>query len=388
MTPAARVSAAVEVLDNWLAGAALEPALTSWARASRYAGSKDRAAVRDLVYQAVRCKLSYAHLGGSVSGRGLMLGHLRASGVPVETIFTGDRFAPGPPAGDEALEPALDDAPEHVRLDWPAWAMDALAAEPRDRSAILAAMQTRAPVFLRVNLLKASVNDAIEALAAEGIEVEAHPLSETALRVETNPRRIGQSNAYQVGLVELQDAASQAVVDMAEVGRDVRVLDYCAGGGGKALALAAKSGAPVDAHDIDPGRMRDLPLRAARAGAEIRVFSDGPKAEDRYDVVFCDAPCSGSGSWRRDPVGKWQLTPDRLAELTETQVSVLNNARRHLAPGGTLFYATCSLFACENSEVVARFLSDAGDMSLVSERQFTPLDGGDGFYGARLVLNR
>ena len=172
-----------------------------------------------------------------------------------------------------------------------------------------------------------------------------------------NARRLRLSTVYRDGLIEPQDAASQAVADMVPVGIGAPVLDYCAGGGGKALALAAR-GAAVFAHDASPARMADLPARAARAGADIPVLNRAEaRARAPWRTVLVDAPCSGSGAWRRDPEGKWRLTPARLADLTALQDRILDEAAALIAPGGALVYATCSLLAEENDERIAAFIS-------------------------------
>jgi 16S rRNA (cytosine967-C5)-methyltransferase len=184
--------------------------------------------------------------------------------------------------------------------------------------------------------------------------------------------------------VELQDAASQAVADaLLPLDPGARVLDYCAGGGGKALALAAQ-GARVSAHDADPRRMVDIPARAARAGARIEVLAPGTLGARVFDAVLVDAPCSGSGAWRRQPEAKWRLDPERLAALGALQADVLIAAARHVRPGRRLLYATCSLLAAENGGIVDRFLAETPGFAREWERRLTPRDGGDGFYIARM----
>ena len=388
MTPAARVSAAIAVLDQWLGGMRAEAALKHWGRNNRYAGSSDRAAIRDLVFQAIRCRDSYAWLGGGLSGRALMIGYCRDQSIDLETIFSGDRFAPSLLVADEALPRDLTDAPRAVRLDWPEALLPEMQSYGDEADRICAQMRERAPVFIRVNRLRGDVAAAVSSLAADEIEAQPHPLSPTALEVTANARRLAQSTAYQQGLVELQDAASQAVVDLAAAQPGDRVLDFCAGGGGKSLALAAQTVARVDAHDANPARMRDLPARAKRAGADIHVLPGRPSHEARYDLVYCDVPCSGSGSWRRDPEGKWALTEERLGELAQVQGDILETASHFVRDGGVLVYATCSLFGRENMAVVESFLSNHPNVRLTCARQFTPLDGGDGFFGTRLVIKR
>ncbi|MEC7760461.1 MAG: RsmB/NOP family class I SAM-dependent RNA methyltransferase [Pseudomonadota bacterium] len=384
MTPAARLSAAIEILDDWLAGAAPEQVLTRWGRANRYAGSKDRAAIRDIVYDAVRCRRSFAALGRGETGRGLVLGGLRAAGTDPDTLFTGDRFAPAPLSDDERDTPDLADQPDAVRLDLPDWLVpDLRASLGDDFEAVAEEQRHRAPVFLRVNIDRSTPRAAIAMLADEGIVAEPHPLSPTALIVTEGARRIAGSAPYADGLIELQDAASQAVVDALDITEDLRVLDYCAGGGGKALAMAAQK-AHVTAHDIDARRMRDLPERDARAaGAEIRIVAPG-EAGGGYDLVLADAPCSGSGSWRRAPQGKWLLTPERLDELCQIQSSILDDIATRARPGGRIAYATCSLLDAENGHQIDAFLARTPGWTLTKSKRFTPLDGGDGFFVAIL----
>jgi len=244
-------------------------------------------------------------------------------------------------------------------------------------------MRDRAPVFARVNLAKTTVEVVIPELADEMITASAHPLAETALEITGNPRRLRNSEAYLEGFVELQDVASQAIsLDFARhVPDGATVLDFCAGGGGKALALAAL-GLRVSAHDIAPARMRDLPSRAARAGVSISVLTD--TAEGQWQAVLADAPCSGSGSWRRAPEAKWAFTPERLDELTSIQDSILSECAALTAPAGVMGYATCSLLCEENEDRVNAFLNSHPDWSVVFQRRLGPLDGGDGFFLAIL----
>lgn len=376
MTPGARLQAAIEVLDRVQAGAASEAALTNWARASRFAGSGDRAAVRDHVHDVLRRKRSCAALGGGESGRALVLGLLRGQEGGFDA-FDGARHAP---AALTEAERAHLDAPvrmgEGERLDCPDWLMPALRASlGADFEAVMAALRHRAPVFLRVNVARVDRVGAIAALAEDGIGAVAHPLAETALEVVAKARRVRQARAFAEGLVELQDAASQAVVEVLPPIKGMKVLDYCAGGGGKALAMAAL-GARVTAHDVAAARMRDIPARAARAGARITVAT---RAGGDFDLVLADAPCSGSGSWRRDPAGKWALTPARLEGLLKIQAQVLDEAAKRVRPGGWLAYATCSMLQAENADAITGFRARAPGFRVVRSRRFTPLDGADGF---------
>lgn len=381
MTPAARCSAAIEVLDRILAGAPAEQALTNWGRASRFAGSGDRNAVRDLVYDALRCRRSYAALGGAETGRGLMLGALIAAGTDPATLFTGIGHAPpGLTEGEAGRQPQGAEA-----FDLPDWLLPQLAESlGADLEPVAQALRQRAPVFLRVNLRRATVAQALVALQAEGITAQPHALADTALMVTQGARKVQASQCYQSGLVELQDAASQAVVSALPLRDGLRVLDHCAGGGGKTLAMAARAQLALFAHDASPARMRDLPARAARAGARV-TLTDAPETLAPFDLILADAPCSGSGSWRRDPQGKWALTPDRLAQTLMVQDAILDRLAPMVAPGGVLAYATCSVLRAENEDRIAAFVSRTPGWQVHSQQRFTPLTGGDGFFLAQLV---
>jgi len=382
VTPAARVQAAIEVLDRIGPGLAAEQALTNWARGARFAGSRDRAAVRDHVYDVLRQRRSLAALGGGDSGRQAMLGLLRQSGVDPDTLFTGAGY--GPSVLSDA-ERQAGRAPKGAEaLDLPDWLATRMIADLGPAAQDVAqALRSRAPVFLRVNPRAGSVAQAIQSLASEGIGTRPHPLSPQALIVIDNARRVAQSAAYLDGLVELQDAASQAVVDLLPLRPGQRVLDYCAGGGGKTLAMAARLSGPVDAHDANPARLRDLPVRAERAGAEVHITN---RPEGPYDLVLCDAPCSGSGAWRRSPEGKWTLTPEKLAAVQGVQAQILHDASQLVRPGGCLAYVTCSVLNSENVEQIQRFVSSDPRWTQGKSRQFLPEDGGDGFFVCCLTL--
>ena len=379
MTPAARVSAAIEVLDLILSGTSPEVALTNWGRANRFAGSGDRGGIRDHVYAALRCRSSFAALGGGLTGRGLMLGAIRASDQEVATIFSGEGHAPQPADNEPGTTPT-----GFAALDCPDWLGPRLQATlGEDFAPVMRALQVRAPVFLRVNTAKATRDTAIAALAEEAITAIPVNWIKTALEITENARKIQTSHAYLTGLVELQDAASQAVIASLYLTPNAKVLDYCAGGGGKTLALAAR-GAKVWAHDAYPARMVDLPVRAARAGLRVMI-TDTPADTKPYDVILTDVPCSGSGSWRRDPAGKWALTAARLVELTQIQAQILDTVVPLVRHGSTLAYATCSLLTEENEAQIAAFQARNPSFTLKTSRRFSPLTGGDGFFLATLT---
>ncbi|MBL9053619.1 MAG: RsmB/NOP family class I SAM-dependent RNA methyltransferase [Tabrizicola sp.] len=377
MTPGARASAAIGILDRILAGTPVEQALTNWARAARYAGSGDRAEVRDIVFQCLRCRSSYAARGGGLTGRGLVLGLHRATGDAAPDIFTGGPHDPAPP------DPKTDRAREPVGAevhDVPDWLEPVLRRSlGQDFEAIAERMRDRAPVYLRVNPLRADRAGAVSLLAEDGIDASPCEAAPLALIVRSGGRRIKTSKAFAQGVIELQDLSSQAVVAALPLQDGMRVLDHCAGGGGKTLAMAAEARLRLFAHDVAPKRMADIPVRAQRAGVKISL-TEKPETSAPYDLVLVDAPCSGSGSWRRDPEAKWKLSPDRLTELTGLQADIMDRASAMVATGGWLAYATCSLLQEENQTQAMAFLDRHRGWALSKTLSFTPLTHSDGFF--------
>ncbi len=407
MTPAARLSAAIELLDRWTASdEGMDRLLARWGRESRYAGSKDRAAISDIVYDCLRKKRSLAALGGGPSGRAIVAAHAMLNGGDLDALFSGARYAPAPLNAAErsalAATPAMKDT---ERLDIPDWLEAPLRDSLGDEFAsVLAALWERAPLDLRVNALKTEVSEAQQALEAEGIETCPGPFSPWCLRVVEGARKVARSSAYQDGLIEIQDAASQAVARLSGARPLTTVIDLCAGGGGKTLALAAEMQGMgrLIAHDVAARRMKDLPDRAARAGVipDLVATSDLDTLEGATDMVLVDAPCSGSGAWRRNPDAKWRLTPSRIDALIQAQAEALDMGARLVKPGGTLLYATCSILWEENEAAAKAFLARALDFTIaplpmenLSDPNLAPATGlglrlppradlGDGFYVA------
>lgn len=302
-----------------------------------------------------------------------MIGGLRAAGQDPAAVFTGQGHAPAPLGPDEQPGSAegVTDIPGWIRPLW-----DASLGDRGD--AVADRMRQRAPVWLRVNPVKADAPQAIQALARDGIVAEPDAHLPTALRVTGNERRLSQSHAYRDGLVELQDLSPQLACAALPVAAGARVLDYCAGGGGKTLAVAGRArGLTLVAHDADPARMRDLPQRADRAGVKVRVETapQGP-----FDLVIADVPCSGSGTWRRSPDSKWRLTEASLRDLMALQARILRQVAPLVRPGGHLAYMTCSLLDAENGAQADRFLQENPGFRHVSRHLWTPLDASDGFF--------
>lgn len=369
MTPDARVAAAIALLDAFDAPEErrmMDALLADWARGARYAGAKDRAAVADLVYGALRrWRSAAAPLGPS--GRARLLTLLSAHGAELDLLFSGGRFGP-PPVTDAERAALAAKAPE--ARDWPDWLADELARSVPDPAAEIRAQRDRAPVDLRVNRLRADPEAAAVRLAAEGVATEPSPVAPAGLRL-SEPARADRTESYADGWVEIQDAASQAVAHLAAAlaPEEGVLLDACAGGGGKTLALAAeRPRARLLAHDVAPARLRDLPARARRAGARVEILSTATLARwsAAADLALVDAPCSGSGAWARNPDAKWRLSPERFEALQTAQSEALELGARAVRPGGALVYATCSLLAAENERARARFLERTAE--------FEPID--------------
>lgn len=364
MTPAARLQAAIEILEGL--GATAMPAdrfIRDWFRTRRYAGSKDRAAVAERVYDVFRHRASYAWRMQSEVPRALVIASVLKEESDLDALFTGDGYGPAPLSDDERARvqsPPPGDAPFYARHEFPAFLEkeltrslgDALAAE-------MDAMQTRAPVDLRVNTLKASCGNVLERLHHDGIEAGATPYAPHGLRIASQDGLaiLRRHDAFEQGLYEFQDEAAQIATLLAEAEPGMRVLDLAAGAGGKALALAAEmhNEGEITAHDIDAGRLHQIAPRAERAGVTIIRTMHGDVPRALFDIVFIDAPCSGSGTWRRQPEQKWRLTQQRLDELVATQDELLDEGAACTRPGGRLVYATCSLLRVENEERIEAF---------------------------------
>ena len=245
---------------------------------------------------------------------------LKVAAVGFDTVFTGNRFPPEPLRPEE---PDAGTAPDGAAaVDLPDWVGEQFQTDLGDRAKDAAlVLRDRAPVTLRVNTLKGDVATAESRLASDAITTRTNPKSATALTVEEGQRKVAQSDAYQSGLVELQDASSQAIVDALPDRQPQTILDYCAGGGGKSLALAGRfPNAGIVAHDAFPQRMKDIPARAERAGTQIKIAN---RPEGAFDLVFCDVPCSGSGTWRRAPEAKWRFSREDLNDLLTVQADIL-----------------------------------------------------------------
>lgn len=378
MTPSARLSAAIEILDAIAAERRpAADALKEWGLKHRFAGSGDRAAIAALVYDALRVKASSAFIMGAETGRALVLGMLKRARhfTPdgIAGLCTGERFAPAPLSDAEKNALAADhlaDAPAPVLGDYPAWLDPLLAAAFGEaRAAELAAMTERAPVDLRVNTLKIDV-DAVERELAHH-HVRKTAIAPTGLRIalrdDGRAPAIQSEPAFLKGHVEVQDEGSQLVSQLCAPDTSMQVIDLCAGGGGKTLALAAlmNNHGQIFATDSDTRRLAPIYDRLDRAGVRnVQVRSPKGKGNDplsdlqgKADLVVVDAPCTGTGTWRRNPDAKWRVRPGALEQRQKDQAAVLDRAADLVKSGGRIAYITCSLLPPENDDAVTDFIA-------------------------------
>jgi len=376
MTPGARLSAAIEVLaDIEDRRRPAGDALKDWGLAHRFAGSGDRAAIGGLVFDALRRRNSAAYLMGASTPRAILFGALRLErGMSVDSIAQladGVRHAPPPPdrAEADALAAAAlrDDAPAHVRGDYPEWLDPYLAAVfGEERADEGAALSRRAPVDLRVNTLRTDRDTAAGALAHVG--ATPTPWSPVGLRIalsaDAKSPPLHAEPAYIDGLIEIQDEGSQLAALLSGVRPGETVVDLCAGGGGKTLALAAlmANSGRIVATDTDIRRLASIHARIARAGVR-NVEARAPRGEAELlddlagacDLVLIDAPCTGVGAWRRNPDAKWRVRPGALEQRIKAQDTALDRSAQLVRPGGRIAYVTCSLLDKENGARVRAF---------------------------------
>ena len=376
MTPAARLSAAIEVLaDIAERRRPAAQALKDWGLSHRFAGSGDRAAIAGLSYDALRRRASSAWIMGADTPRAVLLGMLRHErSLEPETIakLCDGRFAPEPLSDDEHARlraASLDGAPPHVRGDYPEWLDDKLAATfGDDRAAEGAALSARAPLDLRVNLLKGERGEAAEALGE--LAPQETRWSPWGLRVVVAPDSkspaIHAEPAFLKGRIEIQDEGSQLAALLTGAKPGEQVIDLCAGAGGKTLALAAmmQDHGQLYATDTDKRRLAPIHERLERSGARnVQVRTPRGDAEiltdltGRADLVLIDAPCTGTGAWRRNPDAKWRVRPGALAERLKDQAEALDRAAVLVKPGGRIAYVTCSVLDDENGAQVKAFLA-------------------------------
>jgi len=412
VTPSARLASAIELL----AAIDLDPrkpadaVANDFFRSRRFIGGADRRAVAERVWSALRARRRLAwwlaRVEAPVTPRLLLAASLVLDEVAVETVaksFSGGKFGPAPlvPAEQRALRLleghtlAHPEMPEAVALEVPDWLLIPLAARFGGALATeLAALAEPAPLDLRVNLLKATREEAQASLAAEGVAAEPTPFSPWGLRV-SGRRPITAGRTFLEGLIEIQDEGSQLVVGLMDARPGERVADWCAGAGGKTLALAMMMGnaGHIAACDTSAPRLEGAVRRLRRAGVhnvERHALLPGDRWVKRraggFDRVLVDAPCTGTGTWRRNPDARLRLSARDLAELLEKQARILAEAARLVRSGGRLVYATCSLLTEENEAQVQGFLAAHPEFAVLPLERAWTLPGAPPCPGPHLAL--
>jgi 16S rRNA (cytosine967-C5)-methyltransferase len=389
MTPAARLSAAIELIDTIEAQRVpAAKALKEWGTAHRYAGSGDRAAISGLVWDVLRRRASSAWVMDDDTPRARVLGMLKVerglNADAVAALCDGGRFAPVPLSERERaalVSRTTQDAPAPVAGDYPEW-LDPYFAQVfgEARAAEAAAMASRAPLDLRINTLKAKREKILHSLAH--LNAQPTPWSPIGLRIELgadarNPGLHAEEDFIK-GAIEVQDEGSQLAALLSAAKPGEQVIDLCAGAGGKTLALAAmmQGKGRLIATDHDKRQLAPIYERLSRAGvhnADVRApKGEGDTLADiraTADLVLIDAPCSGTGTWRRNPDAKWRMRPGALEVRLKDQVEVLDRAAALVKPGGRIAYVTCSVLPQENGEQIRSFVGRHPDFAVVPPSQ-------------------
>jgi 16S rRNA (cytosine967-C5)-methyltransferase len=407
MTPPARLSAAIEVfteIETRRRPAA--DALKDWGLSHRFAGSGDRAAIAGFVYDALRRKSSSAWLMGKDSPRATLIGMLRRERAldteAIAALCNGIRYAPAPLTDEETAALANESragAPAYVEGDYPQWLDAHLQRVFGDECAAEgAALASRAPLDLRVNTLAAARDEALAKLAH--LNAEPARWSPIGIRIrlaaEAKSPAIHAEPLFLKGQIEIQDEGSQLAARLANAKPGEQVVDLCAGAGGKTLALAAamENRGQIYATDLDKRRLAPIHARLARADVRnVQVRTPLGKGGDvvadlagRADLVIIDAPCTGTGAWRRNPDAKWRIRPGALAERIKEQEAVLERAAALVKPGGRITYITCSVLTEENNDRVKAFLARHAELSVEKPADSIKVLGERAYLFARAVL--
>lgn len=359
MKQSGRIRAVIELLDEIFSFR--QPAdntVNVYFRTRRYIGGGDRREISALVWFVLR---RYGRLrrsfGKDPTGREAVAAALHYRGTAVDPLFDGDKYSPASLTAEEraALARLPDNLPDAV-AECPDW------LRGRIDDADIRAMVDEAPLDLRVNTLKSTREDVLKLLEQSGIKAEKTPYSPVGVRVRERVN-VTALPVYTDGLVEIQDEGSQIVSLLTRAEAGQIAIDWCAGGGGKTLALSAMMNAKgtLYAADMNIKRLRDLPERAARAGANNVILLNDYNSLKQYDLVLVDAPCTGTGTWRRSADARWRISPEQSAQIIETQQKILDKACRFVKKNGRLFYITCSLDAAENEDQAAAFIQNHTD---------------------------
>ena len=362
MKEAARIQTAIELTDEIFAFR--QPAdntINVYFRTRRYIGSTDRRVVSDLVWQTLRHYGRLSSLSAEkLTGRAAVMMMLFFQKRDPASFFNGEKYAPAPLS--EAEKSFLKQLPGVLPppvLECPEWLRNKID------TADIVAMTGEAPLDLRVNTLKSDRKHVLALLEQAGIQAQETPYSSSGIRIRER-LNVTSLPVFRDGLIEIQDEGSQIVSLLTQAAAGQTVIDWCAGAGGKTLAMSAmmRAKGTIYAVDNDPKRMRDLPDRACRAAANNAIVLNDYNNLKMYDLVLVDAPCTGSGTWRRSADARWRITPQQSAGIIKTQREILDKACRFVKKGGKLFYITCSLDPAENEDQVRAFLQNHNDFKL------------------------
>lgn len=424
MRAPAQLQATIELLDEIAENHyPADRTMASYFKQRRYIGSKDKAVISEYFYTVLRNRLSFDYLinyvGLEPNSRRLAAVLLKSLDLDIADFFTGEGHSPVALSESDFrnlnqvnLE-NLDTAPLNVRLNVPQWVAEKLEAALGDRyEPEMRATNKQATTDIRVNTLKSTQKQVVHFLSKAQLHAEPTPLSPWGLRFDRRVALFGL-DAFKQGWFDIQDEGSQLLALVSGVKAGQKVVDFCAGAGGKTLAMAAmmQNKGVIYASDVHSKRLAQLSIRAKRAGVHnLRTHvlsSENDKWVKKHkgiaDVVLIDAPCSGTGTWRRSPDSRWNLSPEDLSNLVDLQASILDSAQRLVKPGGVLLYATCSLLNDENESQIDRFLTKSDEFTEVADyfstfelddtmidtkggrmRTYPGLTGTDGFFVAAL----
>jgi len=402
MQDISRAAAAINILDDYLKGYPLEKVLKQWFKKNRFAGSNDRRNIRDLVFDILRKRLilyyPFQINEYYETGRILVLSYLflyKKGSFSLEDI-KGNKYLSPSINNDELIilnniNKLVKKAPKNISLNYPEFLEEKLSQSLGNNfNVIMELFLKRAPVYLRINQNKINIKAAKIKLENQRILTEICPSSKYALKVISGEKFIKDSSPYQLGEVELQDLSSQLTTELVQISSGKKILDFCAGSGGKALAIASRlrNKADIFAYDLNDLKYKNLNYRANKAGANITILDSKHliKYKNFFDIVFVDAPCSGTGTWRRDPKIKWELNDQKLSLLTKNQYSILKQACSYLKSGGFLIYVVCSLLEDEGDLIIRKYLFHHKNYSKVKSGIFHPINASDGFYFSVLKL--
>ncbi|WP_406853169.1 RsmB/NOP family class I SAM-dependent RNA methyltransferase [Brevundimonas sp. BH3] len=374
MTPAARLAAAASILDSIAQGRQpAEVVMKAWGTANRYAGSKDRRAIADRVYKVIRARARLSWImGGREDGRALVIGSLHAldnlSLEEIEALHSGEGYGPRPLSKQERsrITAVEGELPGWVAAGLPKFVVEDFQKTYGDnwQNEAHELMAPRAPIDLRINSLKTTREDVEGELRAAELSPEYTPWSELGLRLAAEPPpNIQALEGFKTGAFEIQDEGSQIICALVDAKPGTTVVDYCAGGGGKTLGLAQsmQGQGRLVASDVVNKRLENIRPRLERAGVEAELVLIGQNGgglealNDAADLVLVDAPCSGSGTWRRHPEDAWRLTAEEVERLHGLQTRIMSQAAKLVKVGGRIAYVTCSMLSRENEDTAAAF---------------------------------